>query len=214
MIAILVILSITITYKMTLLFLIAFVYILFAYQNHLNKKAIQGESSESKVPLAQPSNESNVPTQVRAESFEPTIFLDSEVKAKPLDSVTTNEEQQSLNGLSSSNQEISSPGKENSTIKNLGESKSIHGEDRNVSALNEVLAPQFEREGGGNYSQIPESRQEELVDLSSGETETLQEEENEEISSGEAETLQEEENEEINSNAELLEKESNDDRFK
>ena len=191
-------LSITITYGMTLLFLIAFVYLLFAYQNYLNKKAKQGESSESKVPLAQPSNGSNVPTQVRAESFEPPIFLDSEVKAKPLDSVTTNEEQQSLNGLSSSNQEISSTGNEDKTIDNLGESDPIHGEDRKVSALNEVLSHQLEREEPVNHSQILESIQEEIVGLSSGE----------------AATLQEEENEEINSNAELLEKESNEDRFK
>ena len=183
---------------MTLLFLIAFVYILFAYQNYLNKKAKQGESSESKVPLAQPSNGSNVPTQVRTESFEPPIFLDSDVRDKPLDSVTTNEEQQSLNGLSSSNQEISSIGNEDTTIDNLGESESIHGEDRKVSALNEVLAHQFEREESVNHSQTLKSIQEEIVGLSSGE----------------ASTLQEEENEEINSNAELLEKESNEDLLK
>ena len=183
---------------MTILFLIAFVYLLFAYQNYLNKKAKQGESSESKVPLAQPSNGSNVPTQVRAESFEPPIFLDSEVKAKPLDSVTTNEEQQSLNGLSSSNQEISSTGNEDTTIDNLGESEPIHGEDRKVSALNEVLSHQLEREETVNHSQILESIQEEIVGLRSGE----------------AATLQEEGNEDINSNAELLEKESNEDLFK
>ena len=118
--------SITITYGMTLLFLIAFVYLLFAYQNYLNKKAKQGESSESKVPLAQPSKGANMPTQVKDESFEAPIFLDSEVKAKPLDSITTNEEQQSLNGLSSSNQEISSTGNEDTTIDNLGESESIN----------------------------------------------------------------------------------------
>jgi len=197
-IAILVILSITITYEMTLLFLIAFVYILFAYQNYLNKKAKQGESSESKVPLAQPSNGSNVPTQGRAESFEPPIFLDSEVKAKPLDSVTTNEEQQSLNGLPSSNQEISSTGNEDTTIDNLGESESIHGEDRKVASVNEALAHQLEREESVNHSQTLESIQEEIIGLSSGE----------------AATLQEEENEEMNSNAELLGKESNEDRFK
>ena len=183
---------------MTLLFLIAFVYLLFAYQNYLNKKAKQGESSESKVPLAQPSNGSNVPTQVRAESFEPPIFLDSEVKANPIDSVTTNEKQQSLNALSSSNQGISSTGNEDTTIDNLGESESIHGEDRQVSALNEVLAHQFEREESVNDSQTLESIQEEIVGLSSGE----------------ASTLLEEENEEINSNAELLDKESNEDLLK
>ncbi len=197
---------------MTLLFLIAFVYILFAYQNHLNKKAEQDESSESKVPLAQPNNGSNVPTQVRAESFETPIFLDSEGKAKPLESVTTNEAQQSLNGLSSSNQEISSPGNEDTTIDNLGESESTHGEDRKVSALNEVLAHQLEREESENDSQTLESIQEEIVDLSSGKAPTLQEEENEDINSNAA--LLEEENEDINSNAALLEKESNDDRFK
>ena len=99
--------SITITYGMTLLFLIAFVYLLFEYQYHLNKKAKQGESSESKVPLAQPSNGSNVPTQVRAESLEPPIIIDSGIKAEPLNSATKNGEQQSLNDLSSSNEEIS-----------------------------------------------------------------------------------------------------------
>ena len=182
---------------MTLLFLIAFVYILFAYQNYLNKKAKQGESSESKVPLDQPREGPNMPTQVRPESFEPPIFIDSEIKAEPLNSVTTNEEQQLLNGLSSSNQEISSLGNEDRTIDNLGENESLHGKKRSVPALNEVLAHQFESEENVNHSQTLESMQEEIVDLSFGE----------------AADLQEKETEEVNSNAELLEEESKEGRF-
>ncbi len=199
MIAILVILSKTLTYGMTLLFLIAFVYLLFAYQNYLNKKANQDESSKPKVPLTQPSKGQDVPTQERADSFEPPIFRDSEIKAEPLESVTTNEEQQSLNGLSASHQEISSPSNEDKAIDNLGENESIHSENRAVTSLNEVLEDQFESEESLNSSsEILESRQEGIVDLSVGI----------------AADLQEEENKVVSSNAELLEDESNEEHFK
>ena len=117
--------SIAITYGMTLLSLIAFVYLLFAYQNYLNKTTKQGESIESEVPLAQTSKGSNVPTQEKTESFEPPIFIDSGIKAESPNSFTSNEEQQSLNGLSSSIQEISSLGNEDRTIENLGENRKV-----------------------------------------------------------------------------------------
>ena len=185
---------------MTLLFLIAFVYLLFAYQNYLNKKANQDESSGSNGPLAQPIKGLNMPTPVKAESFESPIFVDSEIKSEPLppDSVKTNKEQKSLNSLSSSNKEISSPGNEDTTIDNLGENESIHDENRTVSELNDVIANQIESEESVSNSQTLESMQEEIVGPSFGEEADLQEEENEEVSP----------------NAESLADESNEDRYK
>ncbi len=166
---------------------------LFAYQNYLNKKATQGESSESKVPLAQPSKGPNVPTQIKVVSFEPPILIDSAIKTEPINNVTKKEEQQSPNGLSSSNQEFSSPSNEDTAIDNLPEKELIPGEEKADSALNEVLAHQLESEESENHPQINESMKEEIVGLSFRD----------------ATDLQEKENEEVNSQKELLEDQSN-----
>ena len=65
-------------YGMTLLSLIAFVYLLFAYQNHLNKKVQKNESSDSKVPLGQQGKRSEVFNGEAADAFEPSIVTEAE----------------------------------------------------------------------------------------------------------------------------------------
>ncbi len=176
---------------MTLLVLISFVYLIFAYQNYLNKKVKPDESSESKVPVDLSDQELSMPAEEKAESFEPHISMDSEIKAERLENLTKNEEQQLRNELSPSSQQISSTDSEDTKIKSLEENQSIDEEERTVSDIEDGLITPIGSQEVVNNSQIQESSQDEIVDLNFAGSTNLQE------------------GEDLNQNKEFLEDKSN-----
>ncbi len=155
------ILSISITYIMTLLFLIAFVYLLFAYQNYLNKKEQENESNGSEVTSDLQSRETTVTTEEIAESMKPIVSIESVLESQSVETLSENKELGSLSDFSSSNPEISPVGTEDMAIKNSAEDECIYEEENTSSSFPEVPPNQSQSEEALNYPKSQEESQEE-----------------------------------------------------